>query len=214
MVKLFFDIETLPCDESIREIAVAVLRGRKNNEGKSEEELYHDTGLDGTFGKICCIGYIKEDGEVTKGVLKGDETEILRQFWEIASDVNLFIGHNAWGFDLPFIFQRSIILGVKARNINMARYRDNPIYDTMKVWALWNMEYEKQHKLETLAKILGLPSSKEDMDGSMVWDYYQAGKLDDICKYCMKDVELTRQVYYKMVFEEMPGEIQVEEVLF
>ncbi|MDO8657114.1 MAG: hypothetical protein Q7K55_00100, partial [Candidatus Levybacteria bacterium] len=70
-------------------------------------------------------------------------------------------------------------------------------------WDLWNMDKGRAQKLDTLAKVLGLPSSKDEMDGSMVWEYYQNGKLEDIKKYCMKDVVLTRQVYRKMTFEEL-----------
>ena len=51
-------------------------------------------------------------------------------------------------------------------------------------------------------KVLGFPTSKDEMDGSMVWPYFQEGRIDEICAYCMKDVELTRKVYYKMTFEE------------
>ena len=58
--------------------------------------------------------------------------------------------------------------------------------------------------LDTLAKVFGLPTSKDEMDGSMVADYFKQGKIEEIKKYCMKDVELTRKVYYKMTFEPMP----------
>jgi predicted PolB exonuclease-like 3'-5' exonuclease len=200
MINLFFDIETIPGADEEKEAHLEILR--KKNKGKSDDEIHANTSFDGTFGRICCIGVIKEiDGkEVQKEVFSGDEKEILTAFWKIASDVNRFIGHNIWAFDLPFIYQRSIINGVKPRmDISFARYRDLPIYDTMLQWSLWN--FDKSQKLDTLAKVLGLPTSKDEMDGSLVWPYYQEGKMDEICKYCMKDVELTRQVYKKMTFE-------------
>jgi len=74
----------------------------------------------------------------------------------------------------------------------------------MIVWDLWNMDRYKQISLNILAKVLDLPSSKDEMDGSMVWSYFQQGRLEEIYKYCMKDVELVRQVYYKMTFETAP----------
>jgi len=126
--------------------------------------------------------------------------------------VDRFIGHNIWAFDLPFIYKRSIINGVKPRrDISFARYRNTPIYDTMMEWDLWNMKTYGQ-KLDTLAKVLGLPTSKDDMDGSMVWQYFQEGRIDEICRYCMKDVELTRKVYYRMTFEALPSE-EIEGVI-
>ncbi len=218
MIKLFFDIETLPAHEDHKELVISILKkkhsNKKNGTSDNEDALYHSTSFEGTFGRICCIGYIKENGKVEKDVLKGDEKEILTKFWEIAKDVQLFVGHNVWDFDFPFIYKRSIILGVKPRfDISFARYRNNPIYDTMKEWEKWS---QGAQKLDTLAKILGLPSSKDDMDGSQVWSYFQAGRIEDICKYCMKDVELTRKVYYRMVFENMiedgPAEVEVSEL--
>lgn len=211
MIKLFFDIETIPAHEDKKEEVLAYLKSRKsyskNGNSLSDDDLHHGTGLDGTFGRICCIGYIKEDGKITRDVIKGEEKEILKKFWEIARDVDLFVGHNIWAFDLPFIYKRSIILGVKPRfNISFARYRNEPIFDTMIVWDLWNMDRYRQVSMEVLAKALDLPSSKDEMNGSMVWSYYKQGKLDEICKYCMKDVELVRKIYYKMTFEEMPFE--------
>jgi len=206
MVNLFFDIETIPSADEHKETHLEILR--KKNKGRDDEDLHRSTSFEGTFGRICCIAVIKElDGKETKReIFSGDEKKILTDFWKISSDVNRFIGHNIWEFDLPFIYQRSIINGVKPRmDISFARYRNTPIYDTMKEWSLWS--FEKNQKLDTLAKVLDLPTSKDEMDGSMVWDYFQDGRIEEICKYCMKDVELTRKVYKKMVFEE-PQKVQ------
>lgn len=207
MIKLFFDIETIPSADEHKDTHLAILRLKNGNGSKDDKDIHENTSFEGTFGRICCIGIIKEgaSGIIQKEVLSGTEKEILQKFWQSAQDVHRFIGHNIWGFDLPFIYKRSIINRVKPRtDISFARYRNTPIYDTQQEWELWN--FGKGQKLDTLAKVLGLPSSKEDMDGSMVWQYYQDGRMDEICKYCMRDVELTRQVYYRMTFEEMPQE--------
>ena len=202
MIKLFFDIETIPSAEEHREAHVSIIKKLSAKKGKTVEEIHEETSFEGTFGRICCIGIIKESPKgIQKEVFAGSEKEILTKFWEAAKDVQRFIGHNIWNFDLPFIYKRSIINGVKPRgDINFARYRNIPIYDTQQEWELWG--YQKAQKLDTLAKVLGFPTSKDEMDGSMVWKYFKEGKIEDICKYCMKDVELTRQVYYKMTFED------------
>jgi predicted PolB exonuclease-like 3'-5' exonuclease len=208
MSKLFFDIETIPCDEKTREIYIAYKQKGMAEEIAQEvvEEMILKTSLDGTFGRICCIAYLKEDGlKTTKGVLKGDEKELLQQFWNVARDVHLFIGHNVFEFDFPFIFKRSIINGVKPRHeLNFAKYRNQPIFDTMCEWSKWS--YNSKTSLDTLAKIFGYPTSKDEMDGSQVWPAFQEGRIDDICTYCMKDVELTRKVYYRLMVEQMPDD--------
>jgi len=204
MIKLFFDIETLPSADEHREGHLEILRKKKGNGDLVDNEVHSMTSFEGTFGRICCIGIIKEgpNGIIQKEVFSGTEKEMLTKFWKAAEGVWRFVGHNIWAFDLPFIYKRSIINGVKPLPLNFARYRNVPIYDTMMEWELWNIM--KAQKLDTLAQVLGLPTSKDEMDGSMVADYYNKGRLEDIYKYCMKDVELTRKVYYKMTFEQMP----------
>lgn len=203
MVKLFFDIETIPCDEESKAAHIEILKKKNGNGTKTDTEIHESMSFSGEFGRICCIGIIKEDssGIIQKEVFSGEEKEILTKFWDTARDVDRFIGHNIWDFDLPFIYKRSIINGVKPRYLSFARYKNLPIYDTMKEWELWN--YSNKQSLDTLAKIFGFPTSKDEMDGSMVWQYFQDGKLDEICKYCMKDVELTRKVYNKMTFADL-----------
>lgn len=213
MNKLFFDIETIPSAEVHREIHIEIIKKLSSKKSKTVEEIHEETSFEGTFGRLCCIGIIKENssGIIQKEVFSGTEKEILTKFWRSAADVDQFIGHNIWNFDFPFIYKRSIINGIKPRmNISFARYKNLPIYDTQQEWELWG--YQKAQKLDTLAKVLNLPTSKDEMDGSMVWKYFQEGKIKEICKYCMKDVELTRQVYYRMTFEDpltdyIPGDI-------
>jgi predicted PolB exonuclease-like 3'-5' exonuclease len=211
MVKLFFDLETIPCDDSRREEFCEILKHKSKNSDDTDDELHHKTGLDGTLGRICCIGYLKEENtQITKGVLSGNEQEMLREFWRLAANVHRFFGHNIFDFDFPFLYKRSLILGIKPRtDLSFARYRNLPIYDTMYEWELWGRE---KHKLDTLARVLGLPTSKDLMDGSEVWKYFTAGRLEEICQYCMKDVELVRKVYYRMSFDPLPSDLTPLEI--
>ncbi len=199
MIKLFFDIETLPSSDEDKEVHLEILR--KKSKGKTDEEIHRNTSFEGTFGRICCISVIKEgpQGIIQQETFSGDEKEILEKFWKAGKSVDRFVGHNIWAFDFPFIYKRSIINGVRPISLSFARYRNTPIYDTMTEWELWNTQ--QKQKLDTLAKIFGFPTSKDEMDGSMVYDYYKKGRLEDICRYCMKDVELTRKVYYKIAFD-------------
>jgi len=103
-------------------------------------------------------------------------------------------------FDLRFIYQRSIILGVKpTKELGFARYRNSPIYDVMYEWSKWSTQ--SKISLDTLAKALGIPSSKGgEVEGKNVFKAYEEGKIDLICKYCEADVEVTRKIYHKMTF--------------
>lgn len=205
-VKLFFDIETLPVTDDQKKAAIEItikkLNGKnaKRKTKKFKDFAFRQSAISGDFGQIFCIAYAINDETVQ--LAKGSEKEILSNWWEVANKADLFIGHNIMEFDLRFIFKRSIVHKIKpcAKHLNLsfARYRNFPIFDTMREWEKWSSSYIS---LDSLAKILDLPTSKDVIDGSQVYDYYLKGKYEEIYNYCKKDVILTREVYKRMVFE-------------
>jgi len=197
---MFLDIETIPADEKHKEDLLDIYN-RKSAKAKntigSFEDFLETTNFDGSFGRICCISYAIDNASAQS--LSGDERQMLTDFWATARPVNLFVGFNIMDFDLRFIYQRSIILGVKpSLDLPFARYRNFPIYDVMKEWNKWNMSSISLH---ALAKAMGLRSSKEgDIEGKDVARAYLDGRIEEICLYCAADVELTREIYVKMTF--------------
>lgn len=221
MRRLFLDIETIPAGENQHE-ALKILHEKKlAKKNKKEEGDNHadfeqfllGTSFDGSFGRIICIAYAIDDGSVE--VLSGeeDEAEMLRKFWEMVDSISIparnpqwpdygvqFIGHNVMDFDLRFIYQRSIVNRVRpAYDLTFARYKSYPIYDTMREWTKWSMS---SVGLEHVAMALGISTPKDGIDGSQVFDFYKAGKVKEICEYCKRDVECTREVYKRMTFNE------------
>ncbi len=213
MITLTLDIETLPADDSLRgEIEAGltppgnISRPERIRQWESEErpgaveEQFRKTALRGHAGRILCIGYIKEaPTETTEGVLTGDEPSILAAFWDLVRDVDLFVGFNVLGFDLKYIWQRSVVHGVKpSREISFVRFRSDPVYDVMQEWEKWGMN---PVSLDTLSKALGVTSPKEgELDGSKVYDFYREGRVQEIYDYCLEDVKATRAIYRKMNF--------------
>lgn len=221
MRRLFLDIETIPAGEEGTEALKILFEKKKAKKSKKEgsedrsdfEQYLLGTSFDGSFGRIICIAYAIDDNPIE--CLSGDESEaeMLKKFWEIVDSISVparnpqwpdygvqFIGHNVMDFDLRFIYQRSIINKVKpAYNLNFARYKDYPIYDTMKEWSKWSMN---SIGLEHIALALGIPTPKDGIDGSEVYNFYKAGKIKEICEYCKRDVEATREVYRRMTFSE------------
>ncbi|OGK15851.1 hypothetical protein A2774_05955 [Candidatus Roizmanbacteria bacterium RIFCSPHIGHO2_01_FULL_39_12c] len=200
MKKLFLDIETLPAAESKKEVLKEIHQKRARDRGdkRSFEEYLELSGLDGSFGRIACIGYALDDEDPR--VLFGDEKQMLIDFWQIAKDADLFIGFNILDFDLKFIYQRSMILGVKpGRDLTFARYRSSPIYDVMWEWTKWSNL--GKCSLDKLAHAFGFESSKnEQMNGRLVSRAYKQGRIKEIADYCKKDVNLTRKIYKRMNF--------------
>ena len=155
--------------------------------------------FDGGYGAICVIGYAFDDEPVETIICENETTgliifsEAVRQYQ--ASENNSlieYIGHNVTGFDLPFLWKRLVVNRIPHSNIPKdVRHGTGRVFDTSTAWAGW----KDRISLDNLAGILGLPSSKDEMNGSMVCDYWMAGRKEEIAKYCAKDVELTRAIY-------------------
>jgi 3'-5' exonuclease len=197
----FLDIETVPTEQSLAE------NNLLDSQIKLDEaELIKKLSLSAATAKILCLCYaIEPPAGAEVRVLQGEETEILKGFWKLAADCNLFVGHNILDFDLRFIYQRSIIHQIKpSRDIPFTRFRNAPIYDTMQEWSKWGREHVS---LDTLSKALGIPSPKENLDGSKVYPYYRAGKIAEIIEYCKRDVDSVRQVHRRLTFAKEPGSV-------
>lgn len=221
MRKLYLDIETLPAGEKNHETLKYLFEKKKAKKNKKEdgekvgdfEQYLLGTSFDGAFGRILCIGYAIDNQPVECLCYDQDEARLLKEFWEIVSSISKpsynsnypdhgvqFIGHNVMDFDLRFIYQRSIVNKIKpAYDLSFARYRSYPIFDTMKEWIQWG---QGSVGLESLALALDLPTPKDGIDGSQVYDFYQKGKIKEIAEYCQRDVEVTRAIYKRMTFGE------------
>ena len=212
MKKITIDIETLPAREDQRETLQKIydkqvakkLKAVTQDNGFNIpfEEFFRKTSLDGSFGRILCIGYAINDEESSYICHGEDEKQTLEDFWTLYSKDDLLIGHNILNFDFKFIVQRSMILKIKP-TVDLAyhfvRYKHFPIFDTMQEWIGW---FGTNLGLEHVALAMGIPSPKGDIDGSKVYDYYLAGKTQEICDYCKRDVETTRKIYKRISFSE------------
>jgi 3'-5' exonuclease len=194
MKTLFFDIETVPTAAAIAENGLDSAQRQLD-----EQELIKKLSLSAVTARVLCLAYAAEPPhDAPTAVLQGEETEILRGFWQLAPEINLFVGHNILDFDLRFLYQRSIINQIKpSREIPFARFRNAPVFDTMHEWSRWGREHVG---LDPLAKCLQLPSPKADMDGSKVFEYFRTGRHAEVYEYCKGDVETVRRVYRRMTF--------------
>ena len=172
---------------------------------RSEDELYEKSSFDGTFSRIVCIGMLAfSDAMDPQGAVcwyGSNEKEILGQFWaRFAHDrPSLFITHNGLGFDLPFIKKRSIIHQVKPSiEINLAKFRIEPVYDTMAVWSNW--ETRGWIKLDVLARALNVETKSGS--GKQVAGMWAKGQGKDIAEYCLQDTYVTYACYCRMNFRQ------------
>jgi hypothetical protein len=130
------------------------------------------------------------------------EREALSRFLSLMKgfdpETDELVGHNIIGFDLPFIFQRCLVHCLSAPPfVDLSDYKVRGVFDTMHHWWLGAKRYVS---LDDLAWALGIESSKTaDVEGSKVFELYQAGRLAEIREYNLNDVRVTRKVYERMV---------------
>jgi DNA polymerase elongation subunit (family B) len=170
-----------------------------------EEELYEKSSFDGTFSRIVCIGLLEfSDSLEPRGAMSwygANERELLRLFWSHVGQMrpSLFITHNGLNFDLPFIKKRSIIHQVKPTiDINLARFRTEPVYDTMAIWSNW--DNRGWIKLDVLARALNVESKSGS--GDQVKEMWVKGRGEDIARYCLQDTYVTYACYCRMNFRQ------------
>ncbi len=217
---LFLDIETVPevhkfneLDETTQSL-FADKTAYQRKDDVSPEEFYQRAGIWAEFGKIVCIsvGYfvIKNDiRQFRTTSFFGDEIKILQDFTNLLqnhfnSPQVVLCGHNIKEFDLPFIGRRMIIHGLEIPNkLNSIGKKpwEIPHLDTMELWKFG--DYKHFTSLKLLTHILGIPSPKDDIDGSQVAEiYYVENDIDRIIIYCEKDVLAVAQVLLK--FKRLP----------
>ena len=184
-----------------------------------EERCYALGSLSATSGRVLSIalhagpipglefpGLGLETSEHVFGIdengVEEDEKKALQDFLtfmkDFDPDCDELVGHNIIGFDLPFVFQRCLAYSLKARPfVNLGDYNVRGVFDTMHRW--W-LGARRNVSLDDIAWALGLESSKTaEVEGSKVFDLYQAGRLDLIREYNLNDVRVTRRVYERMV---------------
>ena len=77
---------------------------------------------------------------------------------------------------------------------------------------LWKFgDFKNFTSLNLLARTLGIPTPKDDIDGSMVGEVYWKEKdLKRIVTYCQKDVITVAQVYLRLQGEHLIKEENIE----
>jgi len=216
---LFLDIETASLTESFEELDPRLQDEwvkkerliKKNEEGHIDPgSLYFDrAGIHAEFGQIVCIGvgYYQRKKKEKKLIFRSkvfandSEKELLQDFSALLDKKKwVLCAHNGKEFDFPYICRRMLIQGIplpEPLQISGKKPWEVRHLDTMELWKFG--DYKHYTRLELLASVFGIPSSKDDLDGSQVNStFHLENDLEKIKKYCLKDVEVTARVYLAM----------------
>ena len=214
---LFIDIETVPMasqydalDENFKSLWDKKSVYLSKNDEDDPSTLFERAGIYAEFGKIVCIsaGRIQNDEIKTKSYYSDNEKKLLQEF---ADDLSIFTrnipnlylcAHNGKEFDFPFIIRRMIINQIPIPYILNTRNKNRyelPFIDTMEMWKFG--DYKHFTSLALLCELFGIPTPKDDIDGSEVARvYYEENDLERIKSYSEKDVTAFIEVYKRLDF--------------
>ena len=166
-----------------------------------DDAYIQNAGIITTYGKICCIsfGYVSDSGEKQiKSFWGEDEKEIVNNFNELLKKIETknfnLSGFRVFHYDIPFILHKLHKWGIKPAN--MIYMYDKKPWDLRVVDIAddWKGKFAWAYSFDEVCYELGIDSPKDNMDGSEVHKYYWEGKLEDIKRYCEKDVSSTIDV--------------------
>ncbi|OIQ87128.1 putative 3'-5' exonuclease related to the exonuclease domain of PolB [mine drainage metagenome] len=219
---LVFDIETVPDTEGLKKLlalpaetpaadVASIAFHQRRQLGQSEFLPLH-------LQRVVAISCVLREGEHFRvwslGTPDDDEGVLVQRFFDgIEKYTPNLISWNGGGFDLPVLHYRAMI-----HNVVAARYWDMGEDDRDFKWNNYISRYHMRHTdlmdvlalyqgrgnapLDQLAQLCGFPG-KLGMDGSRVWEAYQAGEIEAIRNYCETDVVNTWLVYLR--FQQMRG---------
>lgn len=222
---LFLDIETVSGTASLLELSVDMqalwtekfvrLQSRmpdKYDKNITADEAYEKSAaIYAEFAKIVCIsvGFIYYQNQAqcfrVKSFASDNEKHLLEEFSQMLNKFMLtpshyIAGHNIKEFDIPFICRRMLVNGITIpSSINVAGKKpwETSFIDTLDLWKFGDLKSYASLKLMTT--LFGIPTSKDDIDGSMVGEvYYKENDLQRIALYCEKDVIATAQLYLRL----------------
>jgi uncharacterized protein YprB with RNaseH-like and TPR domain len=229
---LFLDIETVPEKKSFDQLDATTqeLWANKSQyqrkEDVSAEQFYERAGIWAEFGKIICIsvGYFTFQEKVRNfriTTFHGKEASILQEFKKLLDEhfnhpKHILCAHNGKEFDFPYIARRMIIHDIPLPgklDLFGKKPWEVPHIDTMELWKFG--DYKHYTSLKLMAHVLGIPSPKEDIDGSMVRVvYYEHNDLKRIITYCELDVLTTAQVYLRLRNQSLLEITEVKKVVY
>lgn len=218
---LFIDIETVPVVPDYTELSPImqelwdVKSKRLQTAEQTAADVYKQAGIFAEFGKIVCISvaYIKQKNNINtlrvKSFAGDDEKKLLSDFNHLVvkhfnKPQHYLCAHNGKEFDFPYIARRSLINGLNLpTNIDTRGVKpwDVKHLDTLDLWRFG--DFKHYTSLRLLTEIFGIPTPKDDIDGSMVYDvYWNENNLNRIVDYCQKDVVAVVQLFQKYRGEE------------
>lgn len=228
MARLVFDIETsaLPLDlldEAQQEYLFrdATRLADPIDQERKREEIRNQCSLWPFTSQVVCVAmvnaesgkgqvlFLADDFEADAGeagpvefIPCVDEVELLTAFWDVAKHYEAIVTFNGRGFDVPFLYLRSAILGVPISRKDWLgyRYQTEPHCDLAEQLTFYGVSGRegaaRRFNLDFYCKAFGIESPKSHgVTGMDVPTLLAEGRHLEIAEYCLRDVRATVNLY-------------------
>lgn len=166
------------------------------------QEVVDRAALSALTGRVLAIGYGNETqctvDHIDSEKRAGDEAAILAHFWskfvERQKSRQKMIGFNIKTFDVPFIAQRSFILGVDVPEGYMeGDWPSKTFVDLNTRWMAGSRGFNGN--LDEISRACGVGQKPEGVSGALFYELYGKPETRSIAlDYAINDVVLTRAI--------------------
>jgi len=219
---IFFDIETaglystlVECkdrDPHLAELWIKRCKWLQKNiepgESTDPNDLWlNRSSLHPEFGRVVCVSFGVFQGEIEKitSFYGDDEKDILEKANKILANSRTkgfkIAGQNIKNFDIPYLGKRMIINSITPDPIIQTWNKkpwETSFVDLAEIFAFgaWGQTFSS---LDLISHVLGVPTSKDNLDGSMVHSSYWDEKMtEEIKNYCEQDVVCTMNCFKRL----------------
>lgn len=151
-----------------------------------------------------------ESDEVYEEMLVNDvkmqvssEVKVIEDFWKLLAKYQnpTLLSFNGWAFDAPFLMLRSayhkirpsinLMAGTKFNHFNHIDLVDELTFYSPTLWGA-----TKKFNFDFYSHSFGIVSPKaQGIDGSLVPQFFNEGRIKEISEYCMRDVVATWELF-------------------
>lgn len=231
--RLVFDIETVSVDfdsldKTTQETLTRWIKRETQTKEEFEAELHNlkdGLGFSPLTGEIVVIGvldcerdkgavYYQAPGQVNEDFTEMfdgrefafkqmSEEEMLRKFWDGASEYQEFITFNGRGFDVPFLMVRSAVYGIRSsRDLISNRYLSKQWHGVLHIDLQDQLTFygamRRKGSLHLWSRLFDIKSPKSDgVTGDDVGKLFREGEYLKIARYNTGDLNATRDLYEK-----------------
>lgn len=167
------------------------------------EEARSKMSLNPLTGRIIALSMKTNGGDIVTAMDNGNEKEIVKFFWEtfkkaVVDVQGTLVGYNSKSFDLPFLMNAALRLGVKVEGVDVYKYLYKYGHGYhMDVYTVLSNFEPKKGTLGDWAERLGCTPVWGK--GDKVGEWFSLKQYENIAKHCGSNVLATEGIFVRLI---------------